>query len=95
MKRILKSIVDTLAFAGECICPSVLYISPAIAQDAGKAIPEYGTKEYFAFMDEVRIKHSQGLEALSTLQQLQKVIEHEKPTPNPYATYLCIDNNSK
>jgi hypothetical protein len=20
---------------------------------------------------------------------------HEKPTANPYATYLCIDNNSK
>ena len=31
--------------------------------------------------------------------ELEKIINernnHEKPTANPYTTYLCIDNNSK
>ena len=67
MKRILKSIVEFLGFAGDCICP-----------------------QYYVF-DNGQFKPITKLEYDLYL----RGFSHEKPTTNPYATYLCIDNNSK
>jgi len=64
MKRILKSIVEFLGFAGDCICPS-----------------------YYVF--DGKLKPITKLEYDLYL----RGYNHEKPTTNPYATYLCINGN--
>ena len=84
MKRILKSIVEFLGFAGDCICPSVVVYPKPDWSDM-----QWSSAE-LAYIKEISEKHK--INPL-LINKIKLGAHHEKPTPNPYATYLCINGN--
>lgn len=81
MKRILKSIVERIYMVTACVaCPPIV------------------VNAYHRKKEEKRLREPVLLPYTRVIRNDKGEIiyaDHEKPTPNHYATYLCIDSNSK